>query len=1334
MADISMTESEDIPVLPQGVINLQLPPDKVDEQTAGSVVGTLLPMLGSMGVMVFMAMSSANTMSLIMGGGMALAMVSMAGYNIYRQMATHRRQVDLTRREYLAYLSQMRTTVREVAYQQRRFLTWKYPEPESLVFVAEEGSRVWERGADDDGALKVRVGTSTQDLSMYLDLPEIAPMSNPDAVCYSAVRQFVDVQSEVDRLPYTIDLAKFSHLQIVGQETDSHAELRSIITQLATFVSPSALKIAVLCAEERREDWEWMKWLPNAWSSQSWDAIGPDRMVRSDYEDLVSLLDPELLRRGPFEPRTEATPTPHLLLVLDDPLPMAPNSPFLFPEGVDGVTIVTVSSTWQAIGNETTLRLIVYPAVSKGVDPVMEIVTIDGLIVTGRADAMGRAQAEAVARRVTRFRDIVLGGSTDSGVQVDMSYSKDLMELLRIGDIRDFVPERQWRYRTGRERLRAPFGVTVTGMPVVIDIKESAEQGMGPHGLLIGATGSGKSEVLRTMVLALALTHSPEQLNFVLVDFKGGATFAGMADLPHVSAMISNLESEGSLVDRMEEALRGEMTRRQELLRQAGNYANVNDYEAARKAEKHNYPPIPALFLILDEFSELLSANPEFIDTFVAIGRLGRSLAVHLLLSSQRLEESKLRGLESHLSYRIGLRTFSAAESKTVLGVTDAYDLPPIPGIGYLKTGSAERMTRFRACYVAAPPPSRAKQRALSRDASRSATSRIFNFTTAHQEAPPQVEEPEIEFEQVGGKDSEWEGMSEIDIAVKRMAGHGEAHQVWLPPLDVSDTFATLMPDLSIVQGLGLVSVESRRQGWLRVPMGTVDRPLEQRRDPLVFDLSGAGGHVMVVGGPMTGKSTFLRSMVMGLSLVYTPHEVQFYALDFGGGTFTPFAKAAHVAGVATRDEPETMNRMLAEIEGILADRETYFRTNGIDSIATYRQGRAAGKYNDGYGDVFLIIDGWGVLKTDFPDVETRITAIAPRALTFGVHFMFSASRWIDVRQNIRDIIGTRFELRLGDPSDSEIDRKLASRVPQNRPGRGIELTKHHALVALPRIDADSDPATLGAGVALSLERISAAWQGPPGPKLRLLPEKILLDDLRVIAKDPPQIILGVEESRLGPLFFDQNEESFLYLFGDADTGKTSFLRAISREIMRTYTPQQAQIYVVDIRRSMLGEVPDEYLAGYLTTRDAVGENFTGLAAYLQKRLPGPDVTPAQLRDRSWWQGAEPWILVDDYDLVATAGGNPMAVLQPLMAQALDVGLHIVITRRTGGASRAMYDSILQTMSELGSTGILLPGDPDEGQLIGRYKPRKGVPGRAQVISRDKGHITAQLAWTEPTL
>ena len=386
------------------------------------------------------------------------------------------------------------------------------------------------------------------------------------------------------------------------------------------------------------------------------------------------------------------------------------------------------------------------------------------------------------------------------------------MELLGLGDVRAFDADEAWRARPARDRLRVPIGTSDSGALVNLDIKESAQQGMGPHGLVIGATGSGKSEFLRTLVLGLTMTHSPEQLNLVLVDFKGGATFAGMSGLPHVSAMITNLAQELTLVDRMQDALSGEMVRRQELLREAGNFASIRDYEKAR-AGGEDLVPLPSLFIVVDEFSEMLSAKPEFIDLFVAIGRLGRSLGLHLLLASQRLEEGRLRGLESHLSYRVGLRTFSAQESRTVLGVPDAYELPPVPGLGYLKPDPTS-LVRFKAAYVSGPPTGRVRVR---RDEGGKLQG-ILPFTIS-EVLKLDVEVPEAEPEPQPAEPGEQDSL--LDIAVGHMVGKGPAaHQVWLPPLDVPDTLDQLMPDLAVDPRLGLVSQEWRRLGALTVPLG----------------------------------------------------------------------------------------------------------------------------------------------------------------------------------------------------------------------------------------------------------------------------------------------------------------------------------------------------------------------------------------------------------------------------------------------------------------------------------------------------------------------------------
>ena len=1336
-----------VPEQPSGSLALQMPPEKAEPASMGNVLMMVVPMLGSTGVMIFMAMqNNGGGRSMLMGGGMLVAMLGMVGFNMYRQFSQYRTRVKTQRREYLSYLAETRESIRKVAKKQRAYYNWVYPDPDALVTLAANGSRLWSREGNTYNVLTFRYGSGTQPLGLTFERPPIDPMTEMDVVCLSAMERFIAVHDHTDNVGKFLYLGDFSHIEVVGEGESAYDEIRAIMMHLACFIEPSKLKIAVLCSADRLGDWEWVKWMPQARSANVRDAIGPARMISTDPRELVEMIGPDIAMRGAYRPGEEMPEWPHLLLVCDG-AEFPTSSPFGSAAGVRGVTIMSRAREWTPMKSHTALRLVIHPSPNRKGSDVVDVVTMDSVPESAFADRLSAVQAEAVARRMTPFATQEKLEESDTPVgRSDESRQKDLMELVGIGDIRDFDPEKQWVRREGRARLAAPFAVTPEGRPVVLDIKESAQQGMGPHGLLIGATGSGKSEVLRTLVLALALTHSPEQLNLVLVDFKGGATFAGMADLPHVSAMISNLESELSLVDRMQDALQGEMVRRQEMLRQAGNYANVSDYEADRLAGKHEYPPLPALFIVLDEFTEMLMAKPEFGEVFIMIGRLGRSLSVHLLLASQKMDLGKARGLESHLSYRIALKTFTESDSREVLGIPDAAKLPPLPGSGFLKAGG-DGLVRFRASYVAAPPPARtlASIAEASTAGAPSAPIEILPFTVAPvitREALGEEEEVDQNQEIVLAGDEVWADMSEMDIAVAKMKGKGyPAHQVWLPPLEVPDTFATLMPDLAPDPELGFISRAWRESGGLRVPLGTVDLPLEQRRETLVLDLSGAGGNFALVGGPQTGKSTALRTIVQALSLTYTPQEVQFYVMDFGGGTFAGFAGAPHVAGVATRDTEEVRTRMLAEIAAIMDDRERYFRAHGIDSMDTYRRGRLAGTYDDGYGDVFLVIDGWGALRSEFDGLDREVTTMMSRGLSLGVHLVVSAARWMDIRAEAQDIFGSRLELHTANPKESIVNREGAARIPKGRPGRGIDMAGHEMMIGLPRADAEQDPSTVSQGVAYTVNKIRECLVAGEGPKLRLLPQRITLGEIlsqlpdqQILPRGGGDMVLGVEESRLGPLLFNTRAESHLYLFGDGKTGKTSFLRSIISEVTRLYSPNEAKILAIDMRRSLLGAIPEEYSLRYLTNHAEAMKQLRELAQFLRTRLPGSDVTAEQIRERTWWSGQEVWILVDDYDLVATSSGNPLMELIDLLPQAGDIGLHVIITRRMGGASRAAYEKVLQMMNDLAVTGILLSGNPSEGAIINGVKPKRAIAGRAQVVHRELGVVAAQLTWTPPEI
>jgi S-DNA-T family DNA segregation ATPase FtsK/SpoIIIE len=1304
-----------------------------------------LPMMLGMGAMSFASMGRSG------GGGAttylfgALFVASTGGMivmSMTRGGAAKKAQINKERRDYQRYLAGLRQRVREVAATQRVALLVARPRPDDLWCVVEQG-RSWQRNRGDENFAHARVGTAAQLLATPLRAPQTAPLEDLDPVSSAALRQFVKTYGSVSDLPVAIALRSFPSLSISGDPAVTRPLVRALIAQLATFHAPDDFKVALCAGAGQRQAWEWLKWLPHAQATPStasgtMDGAGPARLVADNMGALATLLGNALGERPAFGKESGAgAGGPHILVIIDGgraggDTALAP------PGGRQGVTVLDVTHAQpSAFAGPQARQLHVAgdqmgTLIGEGREQRMEYLC--------RPDALDAASAETLARLLAAaYRGAPTAAASP------MAASLDLPELLGIGDPRDLDTALTWRPRAARERLRIPVGIGPQGEVVHLDLKESAESGMGPHGLVIGATGSGKSELLRTLVTGLAVTHSSEALNLALVDFKGGATFAGMTELPHTCAVITNLSDDLTLVDRMADAIQGEVVRRQEMLRAAGNYASVRDYERAR-ASGAELAPLPSLLVIIDEFSEMLSARPEFIDLFVMIGRVGRSLAIHLLLASQRLEEGRLRGLDAHLSYRIGLRTFSASESRAVLGVPDAYHLPPTPGSGYLKIDT-ETLLRFKAAYVSGAIPARSRDEtgpisgrtvvpftlAPISDGGGTQTATTAAQAATNGQAPESMAVPAAAA-----------GESIMEELVSRLVGKGPAaHQIWLPPLEEPPALDQLLPPLGTDPQWGLCPLGWDGNGMLRVPIAIVDKPFEQRRDLLWTDLSGAAGNVLVIGGPQSGKSVLIRTLIGALALTHTPEEVQFMVLDMGGGALGPVSGLPHISGYAPRRDAERVRRVVAEAITLLAEREQSFAEAGVESVAAFRSRRAelAAQATDGwaFGDVFLIVDGWETLREEYEHLEAPITTLAARGLGFGIHLVITTNRVVAVRQALRDAIGTRLELRLGDPSDSVIDRRVAANVPQGAPGRGVTPDKLHFLSALPRADGDTSAATISAGTTDMVSRIATAWPGARAPQVRLLPREISLAAVRRLDQERPpapgkeQLVpLGISEEDLRPVHIDFAADPHFIAFGDVESGKSGLLRTVAAGVMAAYTPERAAMLVIDYRRALLDTVPAEYLLGYAGSETALTGLVNDCAEAMRRRMPGPEVSGEQLRNRSWWKGPELFVLVDDYELVAVSGRNPLAPLLGYLPQSRDIGLHVVAARASGGASRGLYDPILQRMRELGSPGIVMSGSRDEGALLGTVKPGPQPPGRGTLVQRRSAPVLAQVAWTPP--
>ncbi|GAA3969298.1 type VII secretion protein EccC [Actinomadura viridis] len=1313
------------PPTPKGEILLESPPELPEQQSGGfQQVLTFVPMIimpVMMGLM-FLGGGTRNPMMMISSGGMALAMGLMMVGQLGRGSGERKFKLNGARRDYYRYLGQARRKVRKAAEQQREALEWNSPPPESLWSLV-MSARLWERRPTDKDFGNIRIGSGSQKLAVQLIPPETKPVEDLEPMTAGALRRFVRAHSTVPNLPIAASMPSFSRIVPAGDPDVARGMVRAMVVQLATFHSPDDVRISVCASREALPHWEWVKWLPHSMHPTEHDAAGPVRLIAPNLSMLEAMLAGELKDRPRFTPGLSPNDLPYHVVIVDGGQ-VTPDSQ-LGADGIEGVCVIDISGAVTPVADNLMLRLRV--AADKMAMLRRDRTGKDVPTMLGRPDRLTVVQADGLARQLSPLR--ASAAASGGGEEMDvLSASTTLTTLMQVGDPRLLEPRTAWQPRAPRNRLRVPIGVNPEGRPVELDIKEAAQGGFGPHGLCIGATGAGKSEFLRTLVLGLVMTHSSETLNFVLVDFKGGATFLGMDGLRHVSAIITNLEDELPLVDRMYDALHGEMVRRQEWLRAAGNYASLRDYEKARE-QGAPLKPMPTLFIVLDEFSELLSAKPDFAELFVMIGRLGRSLGVHLLLASQRLEEGKLRGLDTHLSYRIGLRTFSAAESRVVLGVPDAYELPQAPGHGYLKVGT-ETMTRFRAAYVSGPyePEPAADQQARG-DAPKAAP-QIVAFGADY--IQPQVVEQPQQGQQATPKRDDGPKESLFDLVVKRLVDAGpEPHQIWLPPLDEPGTLDQVLPNLQHTEEHGFTTAGWDGRGRLHAFAGIVDRPFDQRRDPMWLDLSGAAGHVGIAGQPVSGKSTALRTLISSLALMHTPQEVQFYCLDFGGGSLAGLEGLPHVGSVATRLDPDRVRRTVAEVAGLMEARERLFTERGIDGIAAYRRLRAAGDIpGDGFGDVFLVVDNWLTLRSEFEQVESTITDLAARGLGFGIHVVAATNKWSEFRTAIRDLFGTRLELKLGDPYESEIDRKMAVNVPEGRPGRGLSREGLHFLTSLPRIDGRTTSEDVSDGLRHLVETVAASWRGRPGaPPVRMLPGLFPVTQLPQAADTGKPIPIGIDEDTLSPVLLNFEQDPHFIVVGDNECGKSNLMQLLAQSIKARNTPNEARLIMVDYHRAMLDVAEGDHVIGYAAAPAAATGLLKDINGALVARLPPADLTPEQLRNRSWWTGSDLYLLIDDYDLVATPSGNPIAQIAELLPQARDIGLHVIVSRAMGGAGRAMFDPVIQRLKDMASPALIMSGSKEEGALFGDVRAQPLPPGRGTFVDRRTGKRLIQTAF-----
>jgi S-DNA-T family DNA segregation ATPase FtsK/SpoIIIE len=1197
-------------------------------------------------------------------------------------------EVDAERADYLRYLSVVRDNIRTQAGEQRAAAQWSHPDPTELAAVP--GSRrQWERDPHDPDFLVLRAGRHHVPLATTLRVKDTADEIDLEPVAHSALRSLLDAQRTVRDVPTGIDLPKISRITVLGDPDEVRGALRAWIAQAVTWHDPTVLGVALAARDLEGGDWSWLKWLPHVDLPGQLDGVGPARCLSTDPDELVSMLGPALQDRPHFT-GGPADSLRHLLVVVDDP-----------DYDFDG------SALAQGRAGVTVVRCVAEPPNREQYsDPEKPILRIAGGAIerwqTGgwqpyidAADQLGTDEAAHLARQLSRWDS----NPTHTGLRSAATRGASFTTLIGIPDASRLDVPTVWAPRRREDELRVPIGVTATGEPLMFDLKDEAEGGMGPHGLMIGMTGSGKSQTLMSILLSLLTTHSADRLIVIYADFKGEAGADSFRDFPQVVAVISNMAEKKSLADRFADTLRGEVARREVLLREAGRriqgsaFNSVVEYEAA-VAAGHDLPPIPTLFVVADEFTLMLADHPEYAELFDYVARKGRSFRIHILFASQTLDVGKIKDIDKNTSYRIGLKVASPSVSRQIIGVEDAYHVESgkeHKGIGFLVPAPGAAPIKFRSTYVDGiyEPPLVPRTRVVQ------SIPESKLFTAGAVEADPGT------IISISDEDDVTVPPRKLIATIgEQLARYGpRAPQLWLPPLD---------DPIPLTDLLERAAVPQRHWRW---PLGEIDKPYEMRRDPLVFDATSSAGNMVLHGGPKSGKSTALQTFILSAASLHSPREVTFYCLDYGGGELRALQDLAHVGSVASALEPERIRRTFGELSQLLLSRQQR-------EVFREKQGNGSAP-DDGFGEVFLIIDNLYAFGRDNTDqfntrnpLLAKVTELVNVGLAYGIHVIMTTPSWLEVPLAMRDGLGLRLELKLHDARDSNVRvvgsiRRPADAVPHDQPGRGLTMAAEHFLFAMPELD--------------QVAAINARYPGVTAPPVRLLPKNLTPDAVGALYRGPEQIVIGQREEDLAPVVVDFAENPLLMVFGDSKSGKTTLLRHIIRTVRENSSQDQVAFTVLDRRLHLVDEplfADNEYTANV----DRIIPAMLGLANLIDGRRPPAGLLPAAL-SRWTFDGHTHYLIIDDVDQIPDSpalsgqyiGQRPWTPLIGLLGQAADLGLRVIVTGRATGSGHALMTSpLLRRLNDLQATTLMLAGNPQDsgkirGQRFGRLPAGRAI-------------------------
>jgi S-DNA-T family DNA segregation ATPase FtsK/SpoIIIE len=1140
----------------------------------------------------------------------------------------------------------------------------EFPDPAEILLTATgPRRRLWERRIHDADTLHLRVGLA--DLPARIELTAERGGTLADA-------KDLPPAPVAHAVPVTVPLPRTGVLGITGARPVSRALARWLVAQAAALHSPRDLAIVVLSADdEAARSWNWVRWLPHCAPHEGEDCVAligadPESTARRVGELLAKINDrrAEQARATPFGAEGQginpfaqgyAVQRPYNVLVVLDgarALRGMPGMPQVLQYGPTvGVYAICVDDDQRLLPEEcTTVAVCAFERpgfvrlhggpVAAELPPGVDVV----------ADQVTPSWCDRAARAMGPLKDV----SRDDADSV-IPASARLLDLLGMPDPRPEQIQAYWR--RGRT-TRVPIGVGAEG-PFSVDLRLD-----GPHGLVAGTTGAGKSELLQSLIASLAVANRPDEMTFVLIDYKGGSAFKDCAKLPHTVGMVSDLD--GHLTERALESLAAELKRREHLLLNA-NAKDIEDYNDLRDAGEP-LEPMPRLVLIIDEFAAMVQELPDFVVGLVDIARRGRSLGVHLILATQRPAGVVTPDIAANTNLRISLRVTSAAESADVINAPNAAGISKTtPGRCYVRSG-ASSLHAVQSARIGGRRPGSGPAKAEP----------VHVVPIGWRNLGTPLPAPPDDGEDDSTMVTDLAVLVDAIAAAARGLGIDPPRSPWLPPLPESVTLDRLPsqhPD--------------------RLPFGLADIPAQQRRDTECYDLS--QGHLLVCGASRSGRSTVLRAIAGAVGTRTDPRDVHLYAVDCGNNALLPLVRLPHTGAVVGRDSPDRLSRLTERLLDEIARRQQTLAAQGFADVT---EQRAAAPPDERMPYLLVLFDRWEGFMAAFESYDNgrlidQWLQILQEGSGAGVKVVMTGDRSTLVGR-VSTQFDDRLVLKLTDTMDYTYVGMKAKDVPEHFPaGRGFR-----AAVGLREVQVAllaADPAGTAQVAALhEIARAARARFGDVPRHLRpfrvdALPPVIALDEALKLDDEPvpaDAVVFGVGGDSLGLRYFRAEEHGpGLVVAGPPKTGRSTTLCTMATWL----TGHGYEVVLLTPRRSPLRELAGRPgVLGSFTAEDDLEE--------IKKTVAG---------------AGRHALLIDDLELL----GNDSELAEwvtDYVGELRDTG-NLVIGAGSVDDLDGMYRGPVVAMKKSRNGLLLRPTQTGQGDLLGVRLPRSVATGAGPV-------------------